>query len=344
VARAAVDPDARPWVYAALEVSGGTTIGHLDGACKALVGERVFVPRRLQPDVDRDSWPCARCVSVEQLVAWDPDWPPRFPPEEILVPAEKTLESGPGVADTTGVGGCTPGNPHQEDTTMARSTSTYARKSAPIQTAVLARNGLCPTHRTPILSDGECWECGTIPAAALTAPKLAALKGSFALAIADGIEGAAALREAMLAAYRAGKLDDAAIDAALDMVITMREAQAGDTLHNDDQPAPAPVAPAAQTFTQGQIVTNAAGQIVRVYQSKTGNLYGKIRDEYGTWEYVAGALKGGRHLTADEAAAYGHAHDACVFCATPLSDDGPGKSVEVGYGPICAGKYGLPWG
>jgi hypothetical protein len=40
------------------------------------------------------------------------------------------------------------------------------------------------------------------------------------------------------------------------------------------------------------------------------------------------------------ATAYGHATGQCSFCARPLSDD---RSVAVGYGPICADKYGLPW-
>lgn len=39
------------------------------------------------------------------------------------------------------------------------------------------------------------------------------------------------------------------------------------------------------------------------------------------------------------AAAEGHATGSCCFCARELSDAG---SIEVGYGPICAEKYGLP--
>jgi len=31
----------------------------------------------------------------------------------------------------------------------------------------------------------------------------------------------------------------------------------------------------------------------------------------------------------------------CCFCARELTD---GRSVSVGYGPVCAGHYGLPWG
>lgn len=41
------------------------------------------------------------------------------------------------------------------------------------------------------------------------------------------------------------------------------------------------------------------------------------------------------------AAEYGRRTGNCCFCATPLSDD---RSTSVGYGPICADRYGLPWG
>lgn len=44
----------------------------------------------------------------------------------------------------------------------------------------------------------------------------------------------------------------------------------------------------------------------------------------------------------DKAAAeYGHATGQCSFCARPLSDD---RSVAVGYGPVCAVNFNLPWG
>lgn len=44
---------------------------------------------------------------------------------------------------------------------------------------------------------------------------------------------------------------------------------------------------------------------------------------------------------AGTAAAHGKATGACCFCNTGLTDP---KSLGVGYGPICAGHYGLPWG
>ena len=38
---------------------------------------------------------------------------------------------------------------------------------------------------------------------------------------------------------------------------------------------------------------------------------------------------------------YGHKTGNCSFCGRHLETK---ESVHVGYGPICAEKYGLPWG
>lgn len=44
---------------------------------------------------------------------------------------------------------------------------------------------------------------------------------------------------------------------------------------------------------------------------------------------------------AKAAAEYGHLTGVCCFCNTALTD---GRSTAVGYGPVCAKHYGLPWG
>jgi hypothetical protein len=41
------------------------------------------------------------------------------------------------------------------------------------------------------------------------------------------------------------------------------------------------------------------------------------------------------------ASAYGKRTGNCCFCRKGLTDD---RSVSVGYGPVCAGHYRLPWG
>lgn len=44
---------------------------------------------------------------------------------------------------------------------------------------------------------------------------------------------------------------------------------------------------------------------------------------------------------AETAAAHGHTTGNCCFCDRPLTD---ARSTSVGYGPICAKKWSLPWG
>jgi hypothetical protein len=73
----------------------------------------------------------------------------------------------------------------------------------------------------------------------------------------------------------------------------------------------------------------------------------------------AGVFEPGNRLSADEAqavgktlvafaedpegvaAAYGHKTGACCFCGIALTD---GRSLAAGYGPVCAGNFGLAWG
>jgi hypothetical protein len=81
---------------------------------------------------------------------------------------------------------------------------------------------------------------------------------------------------------------------------------------------------------------------------ESGRYFGRI--DPGT-----GALTRGRDCTpavvtaltelaqdpAARAAIHGHATGYCCFCARSLED---ARSVGVGYGPVCAEKFGLPWG
>jgi hypothetical protein len=76
--------------------------------------------------------------------------------------------------------------------------------------------------------------------------------------------------------------------------------------------------------------------------------YGRIMQD---GSYVAGRdgnrpelveyLKAFAANPAKMAAEHGHKTGACCFCNRPLTD---ARSTSVGYGPICAGHYGLPWG
>lgn len=117
------------------------------------------------------------------------------------------------------------------------------------------------------------------------------------------------------------------------------------TYHLADECGTAPVAPASDGLTPG-VYVNAGGVIVKIQANRQGTgVYAKAWTG-GGWEYQP-ALKHDaslRPITAEEAAVFGHQHDACVFCGTALSDDRAGRSVEVGYGPVCAKNNGLPWG
>ena len=44
---------------------------------------------------------------------------------------------------------------------------------------------------------------------------------------------------------------------------------------------------------------------------------------------------------AGAAAAHGHKTGSCCFCTRELTDE---RSTDVGYGPVCADHYSLPWG
>lgn len=104
------------------------------------------------------------------------------------------------------------------------------------------------------------------------------------------------------------------------------------------------------------IVLTVAGQTARVPGSinvtSPGSFsdrtwYGRIHSD-GRWEpsrmapsSLAATLADLAADPAAAAAAYGRMTGYCCFCERELTD---ARSVAVGYGPICAGHYGLPWG
>jgi hypothetical protein len=75
--------------------------------------------------------------------------------------------------------------------------------------------------------------------------------------------------------------------------------------------------------------------------------HGRIMPD-GTWQgrgatdpALLSYLKAFAADPARMAAEHGHRTGACCFCSRPLTD---ARSVAVGYGPICADHYSLPWG
>jgi Family of unknown function (DUF6011) len=56
---------------------------------------------------------------------------------------------------------------------------------------------------------------------------------------------------------------------------------------------------------------------------------------------IASALIALANDPAKAASDYGHMTGSCCFCGKTLTDE---RSTSVGYGPICAGHFNLPWG
>jgi len=84
-----------------------------------------------------------------------------------------------------------------------------------------------------------------------------------------------------------------------------------------------------------------------LYVKRAGEYQGKIARD-GTFSAARdahpGMVEALRAFAADPARAalaYGQATSNCCFCARELTDQ---RSVDAGYGPICASRFGLPWG
>lgn len=76
-----------------------------------------------------------------------------------------------------------------------------------------------------------------------------------------------------------------------------------------------------------------------VRDEETGELISK-----GYWDMARGVVYKLRKtdlLSVEEAAAFGQLYGICMYCWSELTDE---RSIEVGYGPVCADKRGLPWG
>lgn len=56
---------------------------------------------------------------------------------------------------------------------------------------------------------------------------------------------------------------------------------------------------------------------------------------------ITRVLKSFSEDPANAAMTYGKMQSSCCFCAKPLDTK---ESVSAGYGPVCADKWGLPWG
>lgn len=110
------------------------------------------------------------------------------------------------------------------------------------------------------------------------------------------------------------------------------------------------------------------GMDIRLSRTKAGQFPGSVNfktiaDEYGETRWLGRiTLDGKVHLSKDGrlvekdllellrvfagnpaaiASAYGKLTGNCCFCSSGLTDE---RSTSVGYGPVCAQNYALPWG
>lgn len=113
----------------------------------------------------------------------------------------------------------------------------------------------------------------------------------------------------------------------------------------------APVKPVVKTLAEepvaGIYVLPNGGNMYKVQQSpKSGQFYAKVWDrELQEWEYVGKkplySLTAEHRMTAAQAKQWGDIYGNCVFCGRTLTDE---RSIDAGYGPVCAEHNDLPWG
>lgn len=102
-------------------------------------------------------------------------------------------------------------------------------------------------------------------------------------------------------------------------------------------------APKAEGMKKGVYVLE--GKFYRWTLSHAGRPYALLWNG-SVWDYesakgIVGKLTPTMAVTAEQAAAWGHEHDACIFCSLPLNDS---RSRNAGYGKDCANNHSLPWG
>jgi len=85
----------------------------------------------------------------------------------------------------------------------------------------------------------------------------------------------------------------------------------------------------------GSVLILIEGEFIGVVEP-SGAVSGRLRSQKPLQELLIEIAKD----PAGAAHAYGALMGRCSFCNLPITDAG---SVEVGYGPICAASYGLPW-
>ena len=110
---------------------------------------------------------------------------------------------------------------------------------------------------------------------------------------------------------------------------------------------------AAETLRYPAINFTLAGRRIRIYRATKGYIAIKVDGEYVGKLVSADAqivLYSAKELLPEldtlmsnpisESASQGREYGRCCFCNRELDNEG---SIQHGYGPICAEKWGLPW-
>lgn len=102
-------------------------------------------------------------------------------------------------------------------------------------------------------------------------------------------------------------------------------------------------------FARAGVRSKYAGQIMITDGGPFGNnrYFGRIATDGSLFATraadagVLGLVQDFAQDPANTAGKYGRLTGGCSFCTKPLKDD---RSLQVGYGPVCAKHFGLAWG
>jgi len=287
--------------------NGPYLIGHVDPSCKN-GGTTVDMPAD-----SYDAWPCPKCVATVPSK------------REALVERKAPLPTG----DGTGSGAGAPAGPSERQLA-------YFEKLLAEREHTLTDDQIAPAR-----TNGK--RCSTAIDKLLASPRKAPAAGEPTKLRPNRFAGTctecgnAVAEEAGFIRQHNGKWLTAHLPGTCPPAAPKVEAP---------KPGARPTLPDGIVLETNRVYVNSKGQYVRVVKARqSAGYYGKIWNG-ADWAYEGrGALEDlVRPITAEEAAQFGHAEHHCCFCGIELTDEGEGRSVEVGYGPHCARKNGLPWG
>lgn len=226
--------------------------------------------------------------------------------------------------------------------------------------AMVSAAGIDPSVVQPLLPTGEALAAAMQPGADETAAydvlgKLinavlyVKLAGAKADPIVDGLQ--AVINNAQATPKDRTVAADMAAAAARYGSLTANQASYAKAIIARYDGTAAPAA-ASTDIVEGGYYT-VAGDLYKVVKAKAGHLYAMVlltpaQGHKHVWEFTKGGIalvrSTGVRITAEQAGALGKLSHHCVFCNRALTDDADGRSIDVGYGPVCADKHGLPWG